>query len=76
MLFMFCVMFSCLFFAAYGYLLASLYLMFSCVFVTCLCGVEDQVWYLILSIPGLCLFPYFVMYCFVSLLFCNHLDGE
>ena len=35
-------------------LFAVLYVMFSCVFVTFLC-----VWYLIVSIPDLCLLPYF-----------------
>ena len=36
-------------------LLALLYVMFSCVFATFPRGVLGQVWYLILSIPGLCL---------------------
>ena len=40
-------------------LLARLYVKFSCVFVTFLCGVLSQVWYLIISIPDLCLFTYF-----------------
>ena len=39
-------------------LLALLYVMFSCVFVTFPCGVLGQVWYLIVSIPDLCL-PHF-----------------
>ena len=30
-----------------------------CVFVTFLCGVLDQVWYLIVLIPDLCLLTYF-----------------
>ena len=34
-------------------------LMFSCVFVTFPCGVLGQVWYLIVSIPDLCLLTYF-----------------
>ena len=34
-------------------LLALLYVMFSCVFVTFLCSVLDQVWYLIVLIPDL-----------------------
>ena len=34
-------------------LLALLYVMFSCVFVTFQCGVLGQVWYLIVSIPDL-----------------------
>ena len=40
-------------------LLALLCVMFSCVFVTLPYGVPGQVWYLILSIPDLCLFSYF-----------------
>ena len=40
-------------------LLAFLYVMFSCVFVTFQCGAHGQVWYLIVSIPHLCLLPYF-----------------
>ena len=30
-----------------------LFVMFNCVFVTFLCGLLDQVWYLIVSIPDL-----------------------
>ena len=41
-------------------LLVLLRVMFSYVFVTFPCGVQGQVWYLIVSIPYLCLFPYFV----------------
>ena len=40
-------------------LLALLYVMFSCVFVTFLYGILGQVWYLIVLIPDLCLLPYF-----------------
>ena len=40
-------------------LLALLYVMFSCVFVTFPCGVLGRVWYLIVSIPDLCLLTYF-----------------
>ena len=40
-------------------LLALLYVMFSCVFVTFPCGFLGQVWYLIVSIPALCLLTYF-----------------
>ena len=40
-------------------LLALLYVMFSCAFVTFQCGVLGQVWYLIVSLPGLCLLTYF-----------------
>ena len=36
-------------------LLALLDVMFSCVFITFPCGVLGQVWYLIVSIPDLCL---------------------
>ena len=35
-------------------LLALLCIMFSCVFVTFLCGVPGQVWYLVVFIPDLC----------------------
>ena len=35
-------------------LLALLYVVCSCVFVTYTCGVLGQVWYLIVSIPNLC----------------------
>ena len=41
-------------------LLALLYVMLSCVFVTFPCGVLDQVWSLIVSIPGICLLTNFV----------------
>ena len=47
-------------------LLALLYVMFSCVFVTFLCGVLGQVWYLTLLTPDLCLLTYFE-YCSFSL---------
>ena len=40
-------------------LLALLFMMFSCVLVTFPCGVLGQVWYLIISIPDLCLLTYF-----------------
>ena len=40
-------------------LLALLYVMFSCAFVTFTYSVLGQVWYLIVSIPDLCLLPYF-----------------
>ena len=40
-------------------LLALLYVMFYCVFVTFRCGVLGQVWYLIVSIPDLYLLTYF-----------------
>ena len=39
-------------------------MMFYCVFVTFPCGVLGQVWYLIVSIPDLCLLTYF--YCYRS----------
>ena len=32
-----------------------------CVFVTFLCGIFGQVWYLIISFPDLCLLSYFVL---------------
>ena len=31
-----------------------------CTFVTFPCGILDQVWYLIVSFPGLCHLPYFL----------------
>ena len=40
-------------------LLALWYVMFSCVFVTFPGGVLGQMWYLIVSIPDLCLLTYF-----------------
>ena len=42
-------------------LLALLYVMFSCVFVTFICGVLDQVWYLSVWIPDIYLLPYFYL---------------
>ena len=42
-----------------AYLLALLYVMFSCVFVTSPYGILGQVRYLIVSIPDLCLLTYF-----------------
>ena len=39
--------------------LALLYVTFSCVFVIFPYGVLDEVWYLIVLIPDLCLLPYF-----------------
>ena len=43
-----------------AYLLALLHVMFSCCcFVTFLCGVMGQLWYLIVSIPDICLLSYF-----------------
>ena len=40
-------------------LLALLCVVYSCVFVTFPYGVMGQVWYLIVSIPDICLLPYF-----------------
>ena len=40
-------------------LLALMYVMFSYVFVTLSYGVLGQVWYLIVSIPDVCLLSYF-----------------
>ena len=39
--------------------------MFSCVFVTYRCGVLGQVWYWIVSIPEICLLPYFGLQCVI-----------
>ena len=44
-------------------LLAILYVMFSCVFVTFPCGVLGQVWNLIVSIPDICRLTYFYNIC-------------
>ena len=58
-------MLSCLFIAALwspaGKGLASwlLFVMFNCVFVTFPCGIQGQVWYLIVSNPDLCSLAYF-----------------
>ena len=51
------VILSCLFLAGWerADLLALLCQMFSCVFVTCHYCVLGQVWYLIVSIPDICL---------------------
>ena len=35
-----------------------LFVVFNCVFVTFPCGILGQVWYLIVSFPGLCLLSY------------------
>ena len=62
------VMLSCLFNAALwssaGKELTSwlLCVIFYCIFVTFPCGVLGQVWYLIVSIPDLCLLTYFNIY--------------
>ena len=40
-------------------LLALLYVMFYCVFITFPCGVLGHVWGLIVSIPDICLLSYF-----------------
>ena len=45
-------------------LLAFLWLMCSCVFVTFSYGVLGQVWYLIVSIPDLCHLPYSLIFAF------------
>ena len=44
-------------------LLTFLYVMSSCVFATFSFVVLVQVWYLIVSIPDICLLPYFVRSC-------------
>ena len=68
MLFMYCVaMLLRLFIAALwspaGKGLTSwlLFVMFNCAFVTFPCGILGQVLYLIVSIPDLCRFSYFVV---------------
>ena len=42
--------------------LLALVVMFNCVFVTFLCGILGQMWYLIVSIPDLCRLSYFANY--------------
>ena len=54
------VIMSCLFIAALWSTAGEMYVMFSCVFVTFPCGVLGKVWYLIVSIPDLCLLSYYV----------------
>ena len=48
-------------------LLALLHVMFSCIFVTFPYGVLGQVWYLIVSIPDLCLPSYLYYYAFLRM---------
>ena len=61
------VMLSCMFIAALwspvgkGWLLTLLCLMFFCAFVSFPCIVLGQVWFLIVSIPDICLHTYFGM---------------
>ena len=43
--------------------LALLHVLFCCVFVTIPYGVQDQMWYLVVSSPDLCLLPYFGITC-------------
>ena len=43
-------------------LLAVLYVMVSCVFVTFPCGALGQVWYLIVTIPNFGILPYIYKY--------------
>ena len=45
------------------YLLVLLYVMFSCVLITFPCGNLGQAWYLFVSIPDICLLPYFGSNC-------------
>ena len=60
-------------------LLALLYVMFSCVFITFPCGVLGQVWSLIVSIPDVSLLPYFHIegkYVFITLKTRNYKTGS
>ena len=50
-------------------LLALLYVMFSCIFVTIPYGVLDPLWYFIASIPDLCLLPYLLGFFLICWLF-------
>ena len=43
-----------------------LFVMFKCVINIFQCGILGQVWYLIVSIPDLCRFPYFSLLFFMS----------
>ena len=43
------------------------FVMSNCVFVTLSCGIQGQVWYLIVSIPDLCHLSYFVLAIYVGL---------
>ena len=52
-------------------LLTLLCVMFSCVFLTFSYGVRGQVWYLIESIPDLCLLSYLVIMCYVFFVLLN-----
>ena len=44
--------------AGKGLISRPLFVMLNCVFVTFTCGILGQVWYLIVSIPGLCRLSY------------------
>ena len=48
-----------------------LFVMFNCAFVTFPCGIQGQVWYLVVSIPDLCRLSYLVIHddCTVLVLF-------
>ena len=56
----------CVFFAAFwspawkGLTSWPLFVMLNCVFTTLPCGILGQVWFLIVSIPDLCCFSYFL----------------
>ena len=41
-----------------------LLVVFFCIFVTFLCGVLDQVWYMIASFPDLCCLSYFQLFAY------------
>ena len=51
-----CLVETCLERSDFSALVGDIY----CIFVTFLCGILDQVWYLIVSFPDLCLLSYFV----------------
>ena len=58
--FLVCSLQPCVHLLDKGYnLLVLFYVMFSCVFATFSCGALGQVWYLIVSIPDLCLLTYY-----------------
>ena len=55
--------------------LALLYVRFSCVFVTFQYGILGQVWYLVVSIPDLCVLPYLTCQCFFCIFRLSNLEG-
>ena len=50
------------------------FVMSNCVFVTFLCGILGQVWYLIVSIPDLCPLSYFSKLIILFIWFAHFID--